>query len=197
MDDDLRIIRRVLEGDTEPFRWLVTKYQQALLSAVRGFLWDAVECEDLVQDVFVAAYSNLARYDCRRAAFSTWLYTIARRRCLNRLRQKQPRGEGPPGEPLDTQTPFEVASRKEVFERLDAALDALPVEQKTAFVLCEIRGLSYQDIAMIENTSLSTVKSRIHRANALLCGVCVLGGYENNVQRIRCDDPKKLDIGIR
>src|SRR5947207_15896964 len=81
--EDLAIIERVCAGDRDAFTLLVERHQSAIFRTVRNLLPDAVECEDLAQDVFLTAFNKLAAFDPGRASFRTWLLTIARNRCLN------------------------------------------------------------------------------------------------------------------
>jgi RNA polymerase sigma-70 factor (ECF subfamily) len=166
MLDDDQLIRRVVDGQTEYFRVLVERYQGALFGLIRNLIADAHECEDLAQDTLLAAYRNLNRYDPHRARFPTWLLTIARNKCLNALKQRKPIA-------LET-IPEQAESREREVDQedalrgFDAALARLPFEQKSAFVLSEIQGLTYQEISQIEQVSLGTIKSRISRAKGKL-----------------------------
>src|SRR6185503_6329887 len=123
--------------------------------------WEAAE--DVTQEVFLAAFANLSGYDSSRAAFSTWLFTIARNRCLNLLKQRRLIARNELDSIRDV-APADPIVSQELSQQLDRALAALPVEQRSAFVLAEIEELPYDEIARIERTSLGTVKSRIHRA---------------------------------
>jgi RNA polymerase sigma-70 factor (ECF subfamily) len=164
MSDDLTAIKRVIDGDVESFRLLVHRYEKPLFRLVRNLLPNAHDCEDIAQEVFLAAYRNLAAYDPRRSAFATWLFTIARNKCWNVLRKKRPVVLAEVPERADPRTPEREAVGEELFRQLDAALAALPFEQRTAFVLAEIQELSQEEIAQIEGVRLGTVKSRLSRA---------------------------------
>jgi RNA polymerase sigma-70 factor (ECF subfamily) len=120
-----------------------------------------------VQDSFLAAFANLSGYDSSRALFSTWLFTIARNRCINMLKRSRSIGLSEAQSIADASSadPFVT---QELSQQLDRALAALPVKQRSAFVLAEIEELPYAEIARIERTSLGTVKSRIHRARQRL-----------------------------
>ena len=105
----------------------------------------------------------MSSYDSSRAAFSTWLYTIARNRCINQLKKKRPAQH----DALDlkgARPSVDTIANQELSQQLDHALASLPVKQRSAFVLAEIEELPFAEIARIERTSLGTVKSRIHRA---------------------------------
>jgi RNA polymerase sigma factor (sigma-70 family) len=168
MNDDLQVIERILAGDLESFRILVRRYEAPLCRLVRNLTRDPNDWEDLAQDVFLTAYKHLASFDGRQASFPTWLFTIARNKCFNTLKKRRPQiTEALPEEP-DPRTPDLSLCEKEWYRQLDAALDALPFEQKTAFVLAEIQELPLDEIGRIEGVPLGTVKSRLSRAKEKL-----------------------------
>jgi RNA polymerase sigma-70 factor (ECF subfamily) len=165
--DDRQLVRLVLAGRTDDFRGLVERHQQSIYRFTSKLLGNWQTAEDVTQEVFLAAFANLSAYDSSRAAFSTWLFTIARNRCLNSLQRRQPM----PLDQLDSiggVTSADPIVSQELSEQLDRALAALTVEQRSAFILAEIEELPYAEIARIEQTSLGTVKSRIHRAKQRL-----------------------------
>jgi RNA polymerase sigma-70 factor (ECF subfamily) len=168
MTDDLVVIERVLAGDIESFRLLVQRYQRPLFVMVHNLIPDRAECEDLAQEVFLAAYTHLRSYNPRRSAFSTWLFTIARNKCFNALKKRRPLALKKLPEEADRRTPDLALAEAELCRQLDAALAALPFEQQTAFVLAEIQGLSHEEIGRIEGVKVGTVKSRISRAKEKL-----------------------------
>jgi RNA polymerase sigma factor (sigma-70 family) len=168
MSDDLRIIQRVLEGEIEAFRLLVEKYQKSLFAMIRNMLSNPADCEDVAQEAFLAAYLHLRSYDANESRFSTWLFTIARNRCCNEAKRRRPAS-------LDSIEPSVAAGHPadgliagEVADALDRALDSLPFEQRSAFVLAEIQDLPLDEVARIEAVPLGTVKSRINRAKEKL-----------------------------
>ena len=165
--EDRELVRRVLAGQTDDFRALVDRHQQPIFRFASGLLGNREEAQDVAQETFLAAFANLSGYDSSRAAFSTWLFTIARNRCLNLLKQRRPIALAEPDSIGDV-TPADPIVSQELSLQLDRALAALPVEQRSAFVLAEIEELPYAEIARIEQTSLGTVKSRIHRAKQRL-----------------------------
>lgn len=166
-NEDRELIRCVLAGQADDFRLLVDRHQQPIFRFAAGMLGNREEAQDVAQETFLAAFVNLSGYDPSRAAFATWLFTIARNRCLNLLKQRRPLthneldsiGIIPSADPIVSQ---------ELSQQLDRALAALPVDQRSAFVLAEIEELTYAEIARIEQTSIGTVKSRIHRAKQRL-----------------------------
>jgi RNA polymerase sigma-70 factor, ECF subfamily len=178
MTDDLEAIARVLAGDAEAFRTLVERYQRPLLALVRNLLPRGADGEDLAQDVFLAAFVHLRAFDPARSAFPTWLFAIARNKCLNELKRRRPAAVATP-EPAHTRTPDAEAACAELARRLDEGLDALPFEQRAVFVLAEIHGLSLEEVGRIEGVPVGTVKSRLSRARGRLRAL--LAGLEREV----------------
>lgn len=168
MDADQDVIRRVINGDVESFRLLVRRYEKPLHRLIRNLVPDTHDGEDVAQEVFLAAYRRLASYDPARGAFSTWLYTIARNKCLNARKKRRPVALDPLPEMLVTRAPDTESVEAEWFCLLDEALDALPFAQKTVFVLAEIQDLSLEEISQIEGVPVGTVKSRLGRAKEKL-----------------------------
>ncbi|MEQ8835470.1 MAG: sigma-70 family RNA polymerase sigma factor, partial [Lacipirellulaceae bacterium] len=125
------------------------------------------DAQDVTQEAFLAAFAHLSRYDPARSAFATWLFTIARNRCFNLLGRSRTVEHNELDSIADV-SPADPIVRQEISEQLDRVLAALPVEQRSAFVLAEIEELPYTEIARIEQTTLGTVKSRIHRAKQKL-----------------------------
>jgi RNA polymerase sigma-70 factor, ECF subfamily len=167
-DDDLDAIGRVLAGDVESFRRLVERYQRPLLALVRDLTPRDVDREGVGQEVFLAAFRALASFDSGRSAFSTWLFTIARNRCRNEVARRRPVTGAEMPDVMDLWSPERAASAAELFRQFDAALDALPFEQRSAFVLAQMQGLSYEEVGRIEGVAVGTVRSRIARAREKL-----------------------------
>ena len=165
--EDRDLVRRVLAGQTNDFRVLVERHEQPVFRFALGMLGNREEAQDVTQDAFLAAYANLSGYDASRGAFSTWLFTIARNRCINGLRRHRPTALQKP-DAIQGRVIADPVHRQELSQQLDQALAALPIEQRSAFVLAEIEELPYAEIARIEQTTLGTVKSRIHRAKQRL-----------------------------
>lgn len=168
MASENHVIASVLAGQVSEYRKLVEQFQRPVVRFARNLIGDEYDAEDIAQEVFLAAFDNLASYDSKRASLLTWLFTFTRNRCVNYLKRKRPLIDGELVADTRLGPGDDEAERREFWRRLDQALDALPIEQKTAFVLFEIEGLPYADIAQIEQTTLGTVKSRIHRAKQRL-----------------------------
>ncbi len=168
MNDDEQIIARVLSGEADAYRGLVEKHERSVFGFVKGLVRNESDVEDLAQEVFVAAFTHLAAFDARRAKFSTWLLTIAHNRCCNHLKRRSLATGELADVTCGAPPPDSVASDRETWSRLDEALDRLPLEQRTAFVLAEIQELPLAEIAVIEGIPLGTVKSRVSRAKERL-----------------------------
>ena len=164
MDDDQQAVQHVLDGDVDAFRKLVEKYQGKVLGLVRNLAPDRNDVEDIAQDAFVAAYVNLGSFDHSKGRFSTWLFTIARNRCINAMQKKRPIAVASVPERSVPESAEQHHLLAETFRHLDQALAKLPDEQRVPFVLSEIMGFALQEIAEIEGMKLGTVKSRISRA---------------------------------
>jgi RNA polymerase sigma-70 factor (ECF subfamily) len=158
--EDRELVRRVLAGQTDDFRVLIERHQLSIFRFGSRLLGNREEAQDVTQEAFLAAFANLSGYDSSRAAFSSWLFTIARNRCINLLKQSRPIALNKPDLIGDVPSVDPIV-RQELSQQLDRALAALSVEQRSAFILAEIEELPYAEIARIERISLGTVKSRI------------------------------------
>jgi RNA polymerase sigma-70 factor (ECF subfamily) len=166
-DPENEIIARVKAGMTNEFEHLVRRYQAPLFRIVANLV-DRVAVEDIVQDVFLTAFSQIHRFDPRRGAFRTWLYRIARNRALNARRKKRERLMQQQAVIADGPAPDGDLLTREAFRQLDHALARLDFKDRVIFVLAELEGLSYAQIAEVESLPLGTVKSRLHRVREKL-----------------------------
>ncbi len=164
---EAQIIARVQAGHSHDFESLVRHYQGVLFRIV-GNLVRPYLVEDLVQDIFLAAFVHIQRFNPRRGTFRAWLFTIARNKALN-ARKKMREQQMPEGLMLaDQRTPSDVLLVKEAFAQLDQALSAFNFQDRVIFVLAELEGLPYAEIAGIEGLPLGTVKSRLARMRVKL-----------------------------
>jgi RNA polymerase sigma-70 factor, ECF subfamily len=167
-DDDL--VARVLAGAPETFEVLMRRHNQRLFRAARSVLRDEAEAEDVVQDAWVRAYTNLRQFG-GRSSFATWLTRIALHEAFTRRRRRArlvPLGEHAASLPAVTRPPDEAVGARQVAQALEAAIDALPVPYRTVFVLRELQGLDTTETAMCLDVPEATVKTRLHRARGLL-----------------------------
>jgi len=173
---DQLLVARAQKGDRQAFGLLVSKYQRKLARLLSRLIRDPAEVEDVAQETFIKAYRALPTFR-GDSAFYTWLYRIgvnAAKNYLSSQGRRAPTTTGfdseeaesfEEGEQLrDNNTPEKLLHSKQVGETVNAAIEALPEELRTAIVLREIEGLSYEDIARIMDCPIGTVRSRIFRA---------------------------------
>jgi RNA polymerase sigma-70 factor, ECF subfamily len=175
-DIDQQLVERVQRGDKAAFDLLVSKYQRKIFRLLSRLIRDQAEVEDVAQEAFIKAYRALPNFR-GDSAFYTWLYRIAINTAKNHLVS---RGRRAPttteadieeaetfddGDHLrDLNTPESMLLTKQVGEAVNRAIDQLPEDLRTAIVLREIEGLSYEEIAESMNCPIGTVRSRIFRA---------------------------------
>lgn len=173
---DLVLVERVQAGDQEAFGLLVSKYQRKLLRLVMRMVRDPAEAEDVAQEAFIKAYRALPNFR-GDSAFYTWLYRIGVNTAKNWLvangRRMPTMSEIGDGDSdgidesvllRDDETPDRVLMSRQIGETVNAAMDALPNDLRTAISLREIEGLSYEEIAQVMDCPIGTVRSRIFRA---------------------------------
>ncbi len=171
---DLQLVRKVRHGDRPAFDLLVVKYQSRVASIISRYVYDSQEVMDLTQETFVKAYRAIDRFR-GDSAFYTWLYRIAVNTAKNFLesRGRRPQGSADAVEAenfddgsrlRDIASPEKLLQRDQLQEALRVAIGNLPEELRSAFLLREYDGLSYEDIAGILECPIGTVRSRIFRA---------------------------------
>lgn len=173
---DQRLVERAQAGEKQAFDLLVSKYQRKLSRLLSRFIRDPAEVEDVAQEAFVKAYRALPSFR-GDSAFYTWLYRIGINTAKNYLVALGRRAPTTTefdadeaesfedGDQLrDINTPESMLMSKQIGETVNAAMDELPEELRTAITLREIEGLSYEEIAAIMNCPIGTVRSRIFRA---------------------------------
>jgi RNA polymerase sigma-70 factor (ECF subfamily) len=173
---DRQLVARAQRGDKHAFELLVVKYQRKLARLLSRFIRDPAEVEDVTQEAFIKAYRALPAFR-GDSAFYTWLYRIGINTAKNYLMAMGRRAptsteveaeeaEGfEEGEQLrDINTPESVLLSNEIAATVNATIEQLPEELRTAIQLREIEGMSYEDIAQMMNCPIGTVRSRIFRA---------------------------------
>ena len=175
---DLSLVRRVQRGDKGAFDVLVLKYQHKLVKLVMRYVRNPAEAEDIAQEAFIKAYRALPQFR-GDSAFYTWLYRIAINTAKNAVvsRDRSPveynvdrnntdtdESYDMQGRMKDSETPEGLVLTDEIRSTVNAAIDALPEDLRTAIVLRELEGLSYEEIAAAMACPVGTVRSRIFRA---------------------------------
>jgi RNA polymerase sigma-70 factor (ECF subfamily) len=173
---DLGLVQRVQGGDRGAFDLLVLKYQHKVVKLVQRYVRDPSDAEDVAQDAFIKAYKALPRFR-GDSAFYTWLYRIAINTAKNALasRKRSPVSldreydNGDESQDVvsrlrDPETPEGLALTEEIRNTVNAAIESLPHDLRTAIVLRELEGMSYEEISQSMDCPVGTVRSRIFRA---------------------------------
>ena len=173
---DQALVERVQKGDKAAFELLVAKYHRKIIRLVSRLVRDAAEVEDVTQEAFIKAYRALPQFR-GESAFYTWLYRIAVNTAKNHLAtqgRRAPTSTEANAEEAETfaeadqrrdiNTPESLLMSKQIAQTVNAAMEALPDELRTAITLREIEGLSYEEIAEAMGCPIGTVRSRIFRA---------------------------------
>lgn len=169
--DDDQLMRRYRQGDADAFEVLYRRHRDRLHRYILRTLANAAEAEEVFQEVWIAVVRGSDRY-APRAKFTTYLFSIAHRRVLDRLRPRMRHSEESIDEEdlvyADRAEPAENASREEVGHALLDAIARLPVLQREAFLLQAEEGMSVDEIALVAGVNRETAKSRLRYANARL-----------------------------
>lgn len=182
MAPDAEIIEAVLRGDTERYGELVERYQLAAWKLAFGFVGNAQDAQELAQNGFVQAYLRLRQF--RGASrFSTWLYRIIANECKDFFRAKSRRpdtlslsvdnaeGDSVPFELADPAgDPRGALESREMAVRITQAVGRLPMNQRAAFILRRLNGLSVEEVAEVMGCRPGTVKAHLSRAAETLRG---------------------------
>jgi RNA polymerase sigma-70 factor (ECF subfamily) len=173
LDEDL--VLRVQQGDKSAFDFLVIKYQHKIIQLVNRYVKDPSEAQDVAQESFIKAYRALGNFR-GDSAFYTWLYRIAINTAKNYLVSRSRRSANYQVDIQDAET-FENAPQlqgmetperqllnQEIIDAIKAAIDKLPEDMRTAIMLREFEGMSYEEIAQAMDCPVGTVRSRIFRA---------------------------------
>ncbi len=173
---DLGLVQRVQRGDKTAFDLLVRKYQHKVVKLVTRYLRNPADAEDVAQEAFIKAYRAMPQFR-GDSAFYTWLYRIAINTAKNAIvsRDRNPvefnldmqaieESQSMQARLADTTTPESLLQTEEIRTTVNQAIDALPEDLRTAIVLRELEGLSYEDIALAMECPVGTVRSRIFRA---------------------------------
>src|SRR5690606_867733 len=175
--DDSALVAAFLEGNKRAFTELAERYHARLINFVYRTTGDRERSEDLVQETFIRVYRHLHRFD-QSKKFSTWVYTIASNLAKNELRnrsrnplvlfqtiRKSWEGDERQLEWEDnTYRPDDRYRKRHLRQMVEAAVSELPEHHRTVFVLREMEGKTYEEIAEITGCNLGTVKSRLNRA---------------------------------
>ena len=172
--EDIILIEQVLKGNKNAYKLLVIRYQRPLFSFFKKFGFPEQKTEELVQDVFLKSFQYLSSFQSEKGSFSSWLFSIAKNHGINELKRK--------GEYLESEEVLEkilldqsdIENLETVFEKkishqlIHNHVAKIPSPFKVPIILSYINELSLDEIAVIENCSIGTVKSRIFRGKLFL-----------------------------
>lgn len=172
---DKEFVARVQQGDKSAYNHLVRKYQHKIIQLVNRYVKDPSEAQDVTQEAFIKAYRALGNFR-GDSAFYTWLYRIAINTAKNYLVSRARRHSEQEVDVQDAEqfentpqlkgldTPEQQLLNDEIIAAIKTAIDKLPEDMRTAIMLREFEGMSYEDIALTMNCPVGTVRSRIFRA---------------------------------
>jgi RNA polymerase sigma-70 factor (ECF subfamily) len=175
--NESELIDDIRSGDQEAFRWLVEKYQDKVKRTSKGFIHSDSDAEDIAQEVFIEVYKSIEKFR-KESELSTWIYRIAVNKSLNFLRSATKRKifsffdfseSGRTKLENTTIASSEYSAddnlnNSEINMAVKKALDSLPDNQRTAFILSKYEDLAYSEIADIMNVSIPSVESLLFRA---------------------------------
>ena len=173
--NEFELIQGLRSGNDTAFKYLVNTYQDRVFNTAISIVQNAEDAEDVAQEVFIQVYRSISQFK-GESKLSTWLYRIATTRALDLLRSKKSKkrfgviqrlfGDG--NEPLwelpDFHHPGVALEKKENAAKLFRAIGQLPDQQKAAFTLHKLEGLSYQEVSDVLETTVPAVESLMHRA---------------------------------
>ena len=180
---DAKIIQAILDGEVDRYAELVDRYQDQAIRVAFSLLGNYEDARDASQDAFIRAYRALGRFR-GGAKFSTWLYRIIVNVCKDRYRQRarEPLARARVGEPdpdapsgslfveIDDPAagPRDQLANRELGRQLSAAIESLPMKQRSAFLLHHVHGLALREVAEVMHCRIGTVKSHVFRATEQL-----------------------------
>jgi len=173
--DERLLVTQLKEGDEAAFKAIVETWQDMVFNTALGIVQNAEDAEDIAQEVFVQVYQSISSFK-GDSKFSTWLYRIAITKSLDHERRKKRKKRfafvkslfGEESEvvvhPPDFNHPGVLLDKKEDAAALFGAISDLPANQRLAFTLHKVEGLSYQEVSEVMQTTVSSVESLMHRA---------------------------------
>jgi RNA polymerase sigma-70 factor (ECF subfamily) len=174
--NETELIEQLKQGDETAFKTIVEQWQDMVYNTILGIVQNETEAEDLAQDVFIKVFEKIGTFK-GDSKFSTWLYRIATTTALDHLRSKKRKkrfgflqsltgsGGDEKEQVPDFNHPGVSLDNKERAAVLFKAIETLPENQKSAYMLHKLEGLSYRDVSEVLNTTVSAVESLMSRAN--------------------------------
>lgn len=181
---DSEILKRCQGGDKEAFRWVIQTYQRLVFLLSVKMLCDEEEAKDIVQETFIRVWQNIGSYDTQRP-FTTWLYTIATRLCLDRIKSKKRVLPLLEDESLlrrfvtNTDTSRTIENR-EWMAVVRTLAEGLSTKQRLVFTLCHFEELSSEEVEEITGMDAKQVKSNLYVARQTIRNRLMALGYEQD-----------------
>lgn len=179
-EQEVAVVQSVIDGDTNAYEVLVKEYEKNVYNMALRMTGNREDAADMSQEAFIRAYNSLKLYR-GDSKFSVWLYRIVSNVCLDFLRSKNRRPtvslsiENDDGDDVELdiadeeQMPERIIEKRLARDAVHRGLASILPEQREAFLLREMQGLSYEEIAEVTGIEIGTVKSRIYRARKKLC----------------------------
>jgi len=174
---DEELVARSRSGDADSFNQLISRWERPIYALAYRVIGREEDARDVTQETFLRAFRGLSAFK-GQAKFSSWLYRIALNLCRDWIRRKKrsPMAILPEDVELEdlasdagpTETVEDLVSRRELSELVEAAMARLPEEQRTAIILKEYHGMTFQEIADLQGCPLSTVKTRLYQGLSVL-----------------------------
>ncbi len=176
--NERELIQQLRQGDEPAFRWLVDNYRNRVFHTVLNILQDTNEAEDAAQETFIQVFESVKTFK-EESSLSTWIYRIAVRKALDKIRRRKTRQklhrllpwwmqEETKSSDAAFQHPGIVAENKEKAAILFKAIESLPEKQKLAFTLIKVQGMNYEEACEVMQQNIKAVESLISRAKANL-----------------------------
>ncbi len=174
--EDGQLVQQVINGNSNAFRFLVSKYQRLVVHVVGRIVQQQDEMEDICQEVFIKVFKTLGKFR-GESKLSTWIATIACNTAITHLRKKSRRGELSYNEEpkligmeADTGLNQQVVEKEEIKKHLLKLIETLPVHYRTVLTLYHLEEFSYREIVDITGMPEGTIKSYLNRARMILKG---------------------------
>lgn len=161
--DDAWLVGKAQGGDLDAYETLIRRHRQRIFRIALRMLGDPADADDVAQEVVIQLWTALSSF-AGTSSFTTWLYRVVVNRSINHRRSRRPTEEiTETDQPAVRGTEDVVLDRAELRAGLDA-IAALPEDLRVAMVLCQLEGLTYREAAAVMDTSVDTVRGRLHRA---------------------------------
>jgi RNA polymerase sigma factor (sigma-70 family) len=172
--DEKELISQLMQKDEAAFKWLVEAYRNKVYNTVLNILQDEAEADDSAQEVFIQVYESISSFK-QQSSLSTWIYRIAVRKALDKLRKRKTRQqlrkilpwwmpEEDKSEYRNFYHPGVTLENKQKATVLFKAINALPEKQKIAITLIKVQGMNYEQASEIMDQSIKAIESLISRA---------------------------------